>query len=121
MILFEHYIAPSKIHGLGVFSAVNIKMNSKVWEFNACIDIVIKKSDLSRLPDHVVRRIETRAEFYEDEQVFVLGADGDSFMNHSDNPNLYHKGRELFASKDIIPGEELTCNYRYAKTIAMLF
>ena len=112
MLLIEHYVDKSPIHGLGVFSSVWVKANTKIYEFDPLIDIVIKKEALNELPLHVQQRIQMRAEFYEDAGVFILGADGDSFMNHSDDPNLFNIGRETYALRDIEPGEELTCDYR---------
>lgn len=117
MLLIEHYVGLSRIHGLGVFSAVDVEKGSKIWEFNPAIDIIIKRSQLSHLPKHVVHRIEMRAEYYEQDDFFLLGADGDSFMNHSDEPNLLSKGTEGFAARRINSGDEITCDYRSTRTL----
>lgn len=115
--MIEHHIAQSSIHGLGVFAKVNCRKGDKIWEFNASVDLVIPLSSLENLPNHVRAMIRKRAEFYPDENIFILGADGDAFMNHSDSPNLLNDGRNGFAARDIEVGDEITCDYRSTKVI----
>ena len=117
MLLIDHFIEKSDIHGLGVFAAEAVKEGEKIWEFNTAIDIVIEFEILKTLPPHAARRIEMRAEYYPEEKIFILGADGDSYMNHSDNPNLKNFGREGYASRDMEIGDEITCDYSSTKTV----
>jgi SET domain-containing protein len=115
MLLTDHYIAKSKIHGMGVFSAESIKAGSIVWEYNSVLDIKIHEKSLLGLPKHVVDRIRTHSEYFPAEKYFILGTDGDYYMNHSDDPNLVDGGEKMFAVRDIGVGEELTCDYRIVK------
>jgi SET domain-containing protein len=115
MLLTDHYISKSEIHGMGVFSAEFIKAGAVVWVYNCVLDIKIQEDKLVGLPEHVIARIKTHAEYFPAERHFILGTDGDYYMNHSDDPNLLDGGDKMFASRDISIGEELTCDYRIVK------
>lgn len=115
MLLVPHYVAPSPIHGLGCFSSKNVKKGERIWEFHPLIDRVISESDLSALPAHIVKLIQTHAEFIPRESVFRLAADGAFFMNHSDDPNFEDFGDFAVAGRYISIGDEITCDYRVVK------
>ena len=115
MLLVPHFVAPSPIHGLGCFSSANVKKGERIWEFNPIIDRVIAEDELSVLPEHIVKLVQTHAEFIPDTSVFRLAADGAFFMNHSDNPNFDDFGDYALARRDIAMGDEITCDYRVVK------
>jgi hypothetical protein len=115
MLVIPHYVAPSPIHGLGCFASANVKKGEKVWEFHPIIDRVIPESDLWALPAHIVKLVQTHAEFFPETSVFRLAADGDFFMNHSDDPNFEDFGDYAIAGKDIAVGDEITWDYRIVK------
>lgn len=117
MLLIDHYVARSLIHGLGVFSAENVSKGMLVWEFNKVIDHEIPESKLCELPPHVVNNIHRHAWFHPETQCFWLGADGDYFMNHSELPALELAGKSFIASRDIFVGDELTCDYRFVSVL----
>lgn len=119
LLLIEHYVAPSSIHGLGVFASSFVAKGTKVWVFHPAIDRIIPVSELAGLPDHVVERIKTHAEYLPRLDAFRLSADGDYYLNHCDNPNLENQDDELFAHRDIEAGEELLFDYR--QTIMVSF
>jgi hypothetical protein len=112
MLLIRHTVGPSNIHGLGVFAAEPVAAGTLVWVFDPRIDREIPRSELASLPDHVARRICHHAEYYPAEDLFILSADGDGFMNHDDDANIRSEGRRCWAVRDIAPGEELTLDYR---------
>lgn len=112
MLLVEHFIAPSEIDGFGVFASRVIALGEVAWIFHPLIDIEIHEAELDGLPEHVVNRIRRHGEYYVDRSTFILSADGNAFMNHSDNPNLEDLGDQLVARREILFGEELTCDYR---------
>lgn len=118
MLLIEHYVAPSSIHGLGVFSVSFVPKGSKVWTFHPVIDRVIPISDLAGLPKHVIEHIEAHSEYLPKFNAIRISADGDFYMNHSNDPNLEDRGDEVFARRNIQPGEELLCDYRHALVLA---
>ena len=114
MLLIEHYVGPSSIHGLGVFAARFVPKGAKVWAYHPAIDRIIPASDLAGLPDHVIERIKVHSEHLSDVDAYVISADGDYYMNHCDNPNLENRGGEKYALRDIRAGEELHFDYRQA-------
>lgn len=117
MLLVDHCVAKSKIHGLGVFAKENIKEGAIVWRFNPVIDREIPYDAISDLPVHSRRQIMNHASFIPNRNIFLLGCDGDYFMNHSDDPSLMDDGEMMFATRDIAIGEELTCDYRVVKVM----
>ena len=112
MLLIDHYVAKSTIHGLGVYSADFVPEGQKVWEFHPAINRIISEAELEGLPRYVRSLIEARAEYLMEERAFLTSLDGDQFVNHSDNPNTEKNGAEWFAARDIYPGDEITCDYR---------
>ncbi len=54
----------------------------------------------------------TKSNFVEDQDTYVCGLDGDQFMNHSDDPNIRRIGVEWVTCRDIVIGDEITCDYR---------
>jgi uncharacterized protein len=117
LLLIEHFVAPSPVHGLGVFSSGFVPAGTKVWIFHPLIDREIPKGDLSDLPPHVVSLIERHAEYFPEREIFRLSGDGDHFMNHADSPNIEDRVDEMFACKDIHSGEELFIDYRAIKVL----
>ena len=106
------------MHGLGVFSSGFVPVNAKIWIFHSVIDREISRDDLRGLPPHVVSLIERHAEYLPEREIFRLSGDGDHFMNHADDPNVESRGDEMFACRDIQPGEELFVDYRVTKVLA---
>jgi len=111
MLTVDHKVSQSTIHGLGVFSNEKIAAGQLVWRFSPVVDREVPIEELLTMPDHVLRAFARHAWYVEERGSFIIGADGDYFMNHSDNPNLIDDGKFMFAARDIEPGEELTCDY----------
>lgn len=103
---------------LGCFSGVDVRKGERIWELNPIIDRVISLAELETLPAHTIEMIRTHAEYYPETSEFKLGADGDFFMNHSDDPNLENFGDFAVARRDIFVGDEITCDYRSTKVWA---
>ena len=112
MLLIDHYVAKSTIHGLGVYSAEYVTKGQKVWEFHPAIDRIVPVEAFNGLPIYVLSLIESRAEYLKEQNAFLTSLDGDQFMNHSESPNTSKLGNHWFALKEIQPGDELTCDYR---------
>ena len=117
LLLIEHCIKKSPIHGLGVFTNERVTKGTSIWRFDPVLDRQIPEGELSGFPDHVQRWIKKRAQFVPARQVFILCADGDLFMNHSAEPNMSSDDRQCFALRDIAVGEEITCDYRFTKVL----
>lgn len=111
MLLVPTYIAPSGIHGCGVFAAVAIPRGAKVWEFNAIIDCEITKAELELLPAPA-RDLALAHSFINDDGRIILSRDNAVFFNHSNRPNTDSDESGNVANRNISAGEELTEDYR---------
>lgn len=89
-----------------------------IWRFHPAIDWDISRAELEALPAHIIGKIHRHSEYLPERDVFRLGADGDYYMNHSDQPNLRDAGDAAYAARDIMAGEELVCDYRIIKVLA---
>ena len=118
MLLVAHYLAPSPVHGIGVYTREIVAEGMRVWTANPVIDREITFAELAELPRHVIEYIRNHGEFLPATNRLRLSADGDSFMNHADEPNLIVRGDEMFAGRDIAAGEELFCDYRDTPVLA---
>lgn len=104
-------VAPSLIHGFGVFCAHPIPAGTVIWEFTPGLDLELTAEEVAAFPDHYRARIEMYS-YINDEGIYILCGDQARFMNHSDTPNCDDTGEVTRAARDIRAGEELTCDYR---------
>jgi len=116
MLLISASLKQSPIHGFGCFTDEPIKKGQVVWIFNDRIDLRIPLADLETLPPpaQTYWRIYGYVEEYQSQETIVLCGDHSKHMNHSDTPNLLdskEQGGINIAARDIVVGEELTCNY----------
>lgn len=118
MLVVEYFVAPSSVHGLGVFAKNFIPYGALVWLAHPSLDREIPRSELESLPIHVAENIKRHAEYLPDKDVLRLSADGTYYMNHGDSPNLRDAGDAVYAARDILAGEELLCDYRVVKVLA---
>jgi uncharacterized protein len=118
MLLIDHYVAPSAIHGLGVFTTLFVPRGALVWQFNPLIDRTIHETALIDLPQSTVQLIRTHSEYFSKTGNYILGADGDYYMNHSDEPSLFDNKTTMLAARNLEPGDELTCDYRLVTVAA---
>ncbi|TCM75897.1 SET domain-containing protein-lysine N-methyltransferase [Rhodovulum steppense] len=117
MLLVKHYVAPSPIHGLGLFLVEPVKAGQIVWKYEPTFDTEIPEALLHYLLDPYAEAVRENAEYLSARGVFRLGNDGDIFMNHSDQPTLVDLGEEMRAVRDLGSGEELTCDYRMVNVL----
>jgi SET domain-containing protein len=112
MFRIATYLAPSNIHGLGVFTAEDVPAGTTIWEFTEGVDWRIEAHELAAFPEPyqaMLRHYCYRAPA----GTYVLCGDNAKFMNHSDQPNCDDpEGPRTVANRDLEPGEELTCDYR---------
>jgi SET domain-containing protein len=109
MLLVDTIVKPSDTHGLGCFANEPIEKGRAIWVYDRRMDLVIKESEVSKLPKpaqaflykyaYVTKSWRTRS--------LVLRGDNSRYMNHSDDPNTANNR----ACRDINSGEELTCDY----------
>jgi|SRR5947209_11250555 len=116
MLLVPTRLAPSTIHGFGVFAAAPIAQGMPVWRFAKGLDMEFAPDIVRTLPEHVRDFFARYGYVDRNLQRIVLCFDDARFVNHSDTPNVttdYAQdpyGLDV-ALRDIAAGEELTMNY----------
>ena len=116
MLTIPTFIDRSIISGIGVFSSTNIRKDTVIWIYNACVDLTYTQENWELLKNQVnpfsFNRIENYS--YKENGSYILCTDNAQFMNHDEvNFNVCNSSDLLimFASRDIYEGEELLCNY----------
>lgn len=114
MLLVKTKLQQSPISGIGLFADEIIKKGTIVWKYNPVIDILLNKIQIDELPVVVQKQVNNYAYFDNVFNGYVLCGDDARFFNHSDNPNCDDTppSEVTIAVCDIMPGEELTCNYK---------
>ena len=114
MIIVPTYLEKSPVHGFGVFAKELIKKGSKVWEFNPIFDVRFTDAEFERMPPSVKAEIEHHLYQPEPGGVLYYESTMGRYMNHSREPNVDFSDVGVgWATRDIKPGEELTCDYRH--------
>lgn len=111
---FKLKVAPSRIHGWGVFAEELIPPRRKVIEYTG--EKISRREAKRRSRRRHVYLFKLDSYWTIDGAV---GGSGAELINHSCDPNLYAviiKGHILYMSKrTIYPGEELTVDYCFPK------
>jgi SET domain-containing protein len=115
MLIVKTYVAPSNIHGMGVFTAAALRAGTRVWVFDPVIDQEITPAQLTALPD-AAREVALARSFVDDDGRTILSRDNAVFLNHSEDPNTWGDAKERIALRDIAAGEELTEDYRHLRS-----
>lgn len=115
-LLVAARIAPSSIHGLGLFADEPIPAGTVIWRFHPGVDSVLTQEQVAQLPDATKRQVLKYSYFCREIGKYVLCGDDARHMNHSSSPNTastegFGLEGETIASRDIQAGEELTTNY----------
>ena len=112
MLLVGTYLAPSKLHGLGLFAREFIAKDAVIWEFVPEFDRMFTRDEFNALPvpaQDFIRHYGHHESGTPD--VIYLCGDLAKFMNYSAaDYNLRDTLRTTYALKDIQPGEELIFN-----------
>lgn len=120
MLLVKTYIAPSNIHGIGLFAAEPIKAGSIVWRYMEGFDRMLEPQFVASLPEIAQTHIRHFCALMKHSGKYLMTGDNDRFWNHSDEPNCLtdEAATETKALRDIQQGEELTEDYlRYCDSI----
>jgi SET domain-containing protein len=118
MLLIPTRVAPSRIHGQGLFAVSAIPRHTPVWKFQPAFDRTFSPEAFAALPDPAQRHLRWFAYLDPQNHHWVLSGDHACFMNHAAQPNtgtLVDANSTVpvvtVALRDIAAGEELTCNY----------
>tara|TARA_A100001391_G_scaffold199038_1_gene181487 strand:- start:616 stop:1059 length:444 start_codon:yes stop_codon:yes gene_type:complete len=107
------YVAPSSIHGLGVFTAAPVAKGTLIWTFEEYFDRRYDEAQFQAL--HPVIHEYFKVYGYRDKHdgFYYMTVDNDRFTNHSQTPNTCVDSLgNCYALKDIACNEELTADYR---------
>jgi uncharacterized protein len=113
---FKLRIGKSKIHARGVFAMERIPARRKVIEYTG---ERINRKETKRRGQGSITYLFTLDDYWTLDG--AVSGSGAELINHCCEPNLYtmiFKGHILYMSKrEILPGEELTVDYRFDKKI----
>jgi len=110
MLFIRTKLAPSSIHGIGVFSEEFVPMGNIVWKWHDGVDQRVPVELVEALPD-VCKEVFKRYSWLQD-GVYHMPADSDKYVNHSKTPNCIFVNDTEVAAHDIQIGDEITQNYK---------
>lgn len=110
MLTVKTYLNDSKMPnaGVGLFSSEFIPAGARVASDDSEDYEVFTNEEFLRSSIEFQKFLKTYACLNKDGS-WVLSRDNAKFVNHSRDPNLSEDG---LAARDILPGEEITCDYR---------
>ncbi len=115
MLHVKYKLAPSKLHGIGVFAGQDIPKDFCVVEASPLLDINLSKEEFESLADNERQEIMHHGHYDKVLDKWHVDFDMIRFANHSDHPNLKQKyndkGYYIQSLRDVKKGEELTINY----------
>ena len=117
MLVVETYLAPSKIHGIGLFASQFIPQGTAIWRFHPVIDHVYTKSKFLKIcqgleGDEEALNHMLNSCYVRSNKCYYI-TDNARFINHAEhefNLDLSDDETEV-AIRDIHAGEELLENY----------
>jgi hypothetical protein len=112
MLYIKTYLAPSSIHGIGLFAAEEIPAETLIWKMIPPFDLAFTPDDLKNLPPPSLEAIRRYSYFDMHLKLHVLCGDDARFMNHSDDANTYETRDLSIAKREIAKDEEITSDYR---------
>lgn len=113
-------VRESAIHGLGCFAEESVEVGQLVWKFDDQFDLVLTKEQIDTLPPCAKENLLHYAFVSKTTGDYILCSDDSRFTNHSPNPNVAcfiptgstNNDLECFATRPILPGDEITNDYR---------
>jgi SET domain-containing protein len=113
MILIPNFVAPSRIEGVGIFTAEALAAGTLIWRLDPKLDRMLSKEELASLSP-VGREFAERYgyPYPHDPDQLIIELDNGRFMNHATAPNTDFTNPDAgYTRHAIAAGEELTCNY----------
>ena len=115
MILIPVRVAPSGIHGLGLFTTQTVPQGTPVWRSIPGFDQAFTDQEVAEFPQVVQDHVRWFGWKQATTGFWILSGDHACFMNHDPLPNtgmaMDGDGSVTVALKDLGAGEELTCDY----------
>jgi SET domain-containing protein len=115
VLLVPTYLAPSAIHGIGLFAAEPIRAGTQIWRLDEPFDQVVDGRSLVGLDTVAQLQVQRYAYLDPLRKVRILCGDDARFFNHSDDPNCRDapgsEGTVTVTVRDVADGEELTWDH----------
>jgi SET domain-containing protein len=112
MLCVPTYVAPSRISGVGLFSARRLPAGCRIWQFTEGVDWRLTQGQLQAFPEPFRSRLDHYV-YQEESGAYVLCGDNAKFMNHDERPNCSDSDPTFTVTARLVRvGEELTCDYR---------
>ena len=114
MILVKTQLKLSKVHGIGLFADQFIPKGTKTWEYHSEFDKCFTEGDIKRMSEPARKLLLHYAYYDQNLKGYILPFDDQRFINHSSNLekiNIISQPEVDIAARDILPGEELLCDY----------
>jgi hypothetical protein len=118
MLLIKTRLAPSTVHGIGLFAAEPIMKGTEVWKFVRGFDQEFPKNFPATLAPAAREQFLNYAYVSRATGTYILCTDDMRFINHFDAPNILSTQRDGeqegvdVAARDIQLSEELLYDYR---------
>src|SRR6185503_11408382 len=88
MLLVRTHLAPSSIHGIGLFATESITQGTLMWKLHPKIDVFFTDEELEALPELVQKMLDDHIYEMAGLPYWVLDGDASRYMNHSRQPNM---------------------------------
>lgn len=114
MLLVRTEVRPSPIQGLGCFALEDTPWGKKVWQLTPGFDIILTQSKWDALPPWQREHLDRHAYLDKKFKLWVYCADDARFFNHQPIGTCNVSAEDAIinvATRDILAGEELTCDY----------
>ena len=117
MLLINTRVAPSPIHGLGLFTVAAVPRGTPVWRFEPGFDHAFSPAQFAALPPLAREHLRMYCFTSRDDGHLSKSGDHACFMNHSETCNTGAPPDATppittVALRDLAANEELTCDYR---------
>lgn len=115
-MLIRTRVAPSAIHGMGLFAVDPVRGGTQVWRFLPGFDHSFSPEEFERLPELAREHARWFCFVSRLDGHVILSGDHACFINHCLAPNTGAPADAkppvtTVALRDIRAGEEITCNY----------
>jgi uncharacterized protein len=118
MLLVPTRLGASQIEGIGLFTTAPIAKGTMTWRFMSGYDQLFTAAQIASLPEPARVELLRYVYMHDGSGQYVFCLDNARFMNHTPTPNTRGVnppdapyGYDV-ATRDIVAGEELTCDYR---------
>lgn len=116
MMLIRTRVAPSTIHGMGLFTVEPVAQGTPIWRFEPGFDHDFSPEQFAALPPLAREHTRWFSFVSKTDGHLIRSGDHACFINHSPKPNSGATPDAVspittVALRDLAAGEEITCDY----------